>query len=171
MLTAGLDGFAASNTKCFSHIKVYGDKRKLTEAQLCDLKVRFTKRMSHLLELNNPSVVDVRFIKEGCIAIFFLLPLQASLRLWECWRDHPRRVQKAMRGLVYSPDYPDDRIPVLSVGSTLGIDELRLINEYRSEKKEATTESSMLRFHEAVYFQISFIVFYFCLLKNAWELT
>ena len=143
MFTAGLDDFSGSNVKCLSYIKVYGDKSRYKDAQLRDLEVQFTQRISDFLKLNNPSLVDVAFIGGGSITIFFLLPLQASLRLWESWRSHPRRVQRAVRGLVYSPDYPDDRIPVLCVGSTLGVRELRQINEFRSGKNETTTESGM----------------------------
>ena len=146
MFPTGLNGLAGSNIKCLSYITVYGSKSKYRNDQLHDLEIRFTQCMSDFLKLNNPSLVDVAFIGDGSVTIFFLLPLQASLRLWDSWRKHPRRVQNAMRGLVYSPDYPDDRIPVLCVGSTLGVRELRLINEFRSEQEETATESSMLLF-------------------------
>ena len=148
IFSVGLDGASGSDTKCFSYIKVYGDKSKYGDAALCDLKRRFRESMSELLQLNNASLIDVSIVGGGSITIFFLLPLEASLRLWEAWRKHPRSVQSAMRGLVDNPDYPNDPIPVISIGSTIGIRELRMINEHLSQvKKERLTAESGENIH------------------------
>ena len=141
-LSAGLDGASGSDTKCLSYIRVYGDKSKYREDALRDLESRFRQHMSEFLKLNNASLVDVTIVGGGSITIFFLLPLEASLRLWEAWRKHPRSVQSAMRGLVDNAAYPNDPIPVICIGSTIGIGELRMINQHRLRvKKQAPTAS------------------------------
>ena len=143
MLAAGLDGASGSNTKCLSYIKVYGELSNFEECALRDLESRFRKRMSEFLKLNNASLVDVTVVGSGSITVFFLLPLEASLRLWEAWRNHPRSIQSAMRGLVYNLDNPNDPIPVIYVGSTIGIRELHLIKRHRSQvsKRAPAAES------------------------------
>ena len=133
---SGLDGASGSDTKCLSYVRVYGEKSKYGEGVLRDLESCFRQRMSEFLRLENASLVDVTVVGGGSITIFFLLPMEASLRLWEAWRNHPRSVQSAMRGLIDHPDYPNDPIPVITVGSAIGIPELRMINQHRSRVKK-----------------------------------
>ena len=142
MFASGLDDASDSDIKCLSYIRVYGDKSKYEEDALSDLESRFRHRMSEFLRLN-VSLVDVTIVGGGSITIFFLLPLEASVRLCEAWMNYPRSVQSAMRGLIDSPDYPNDPIPIIYIGSTIGVRELHIINQYRSQVKKETLTAEL----------------------------
>ena len=158
MFAVGLDGASGSDTWCLSCITVYGDKSKYTEEALTDLESRFQKRMSEFLKLNDASLVDVRIVGSGSITFFFLLPLGASLRLWEAWRKHPRSVQSAMRGLVDNPDYPNDPIPVICISSIIGIKELHMINQHRSRLTENKPTAGSGEIAHSSYLRISWLM-------------